>query len=154
MDYNNGDILTQLQFSDGDDDQVIATIVEGNLDKDGDTVMPFDIDTSSRLTISDMDDIKQLAGQTVTLKIKLDDNGDNVGLHGQLLIEIKLVHSENETITDGTDAAPIYDDPNNLVDTFAENLKILQGKRKKAPHGMNHLGLELFILAKADGFIT
>ena len=131
MDYNNGDVLTQLQFSDGDDDQVIATIIEGNLDKDGDTVMPFGIDTSSRLTISDMDDIKQLAGQTVTLKIKLDDNGDNVGLHGQLLIEMKLVHSENETTTDGTDAAPIYDDPNNLVDTFAENLKILQGKKKE-----------------------
>jgi hypothetical protein len=131
LDYNTGDILTQLQFSDGDDDPVFASIIEGNLDKDGDTNMPFSLDSSSRLKISDMDDIKQLAGQTVILKIKLDDNGDNVGLHGQLLIEINLVHSENETTTDGTDAAPIYDDPSTLEDTFAENLKILQGIKKE-----------------------
>ena len=43
---------------------VTATVVDGNQDRDGDTNMPFSIDSLSDNT-EDMDDIKQLAGQTI-----------------------------------------------------------------------------------------
>ena len=54
-----------------------------------------------------MDDIKQLAGQTITLKIKLDDNGDDLGTHGELTAKIKLSHSGNtaNSNSSGTDSS-------------------------------------------------
>lgn len=54
-----------------------------------------------------MDDIKQLAGQTIALKIKLDDNGDELGVHGELSVTIKLSHSGNtaNSNSSGTDSS-------------------------------------------------
>ena len=106
-DYESGDVIAKLDVTDGDGDPVSATIIEGNQDKDGDTSMPFSLDSSYQIKLIDMDDIKQLAGQTITLKIKLDDNGDDLGTHGELTAKIKLSHSGNtaNSNSSGTDSS-------------------------------------------------
>ncbi len=129
--FKSGDVIAKLTVSDGDGDPVTATIVEGNQDKDGDTIMPFSIDSSYQLKFVDMDDIKQLAGQLVDLKIKLDDKGDNLGLHGEMVVKLQLAHAGSSSSAQGSDAAPIYEDPSLLTDTFSTNVKLLDGKKNQ-----------------------
>ena len=85
--FNEGDVIANIEISDGDGDDVIASFISGNNDKDGDTNKPFGINASHALFISDMDDIKQLAGQEVALNLELDDRGDDLGPHGELIVK-------------------------------------------------------------------
>ena len=78
-----------------------------------------------------MDDIKQLAGQLVDLKIKLDDKGDNLGLHGEMVVKLQLAHDGSSSYAQGSDAAPIYEDPTLLTDIFSTNVKLLEGKKNQ-----------------------
>jgi hypothetical protein len=121
--YESGDVIAKIDVSDGDGDPVTATIVDGNQDRDGDTNKPFSIDSSYQIIFEDMDDIKQLAGQTIALKIKLDDNGDDLGTHGELTAKIKLSHSGNtaNSNSSGTDASeqPRQEEPTQTETDFS-----------------------------------
>ena len=92
--YNTGDEIANLEILDGDGDSVRYLSLSGNSDKDGDTNKPFGINSSHALFISDMDDVKQLAGQEVVLTLQLDDRGDGLN-HGELIVKVNLQHSEN-----------------------------------------------------------
>ena len=126
MDYSSGDVIASLEISDGDGDAILSSILSGNFDKDGDTILPFEVNEANEILLADMDDIKQLAGQEVTLDIKLDDRGDGIGEHGALIVKIKLLHSEqtSQVNSSGSDSSeqPRVEKTENVTD-----VSILEG---------------------------
>ena len=126
LNYKEGDIVSKLEISDGDGDEVTVSIISGNLDKDGDTNPPFGINNSYEIFISDLDDIKQLAGQQIELLFKLDDRGDQLDEHGEVLVKIKLSHSDelSSTNSSGSDSSGQFRIQQNSETT---DLSILEG---------------------------
>ena len=67
------DCIWQLETSDGDGDAVYHSLLSGNYDFDGDGINAVKLKPDGRLCVEDYDDIRHLAGNTLSLEIKLDD---------------------------------------------------------------------------------
>jgi len=82
------DCIWELETFDADGDSIYHTLLEGNFDFDGDGLNALRLNPEGKLCVEDYDDLRQLAGKTLDLQIKLDDlRGGNSFLQGQLAIK-------------------------------------------------------------------
>ena len=93
----NKDCLWELETFDADGDTIYHSLLAGNFDFDGDGQNALVLEPDGRLCLLDYDDIRQLAGTTLNLEIKLDDlRGGKSSIQGEISIRNLLALDSSE----------------------------------------------------------
>jgi len=91
-DYQPGDVLYKVDGTDGDNDEIIYTLISGNTDTDGDQELLLGLSKEGVLFIQDPDEIHLSAGTSLRIIILLSDPGGKTSLsEGILQIRPKFV---------------------------------------------------------------